>query len=242
MASAPSDGEPLPRARPVPRGHPDAVVVSSGMSENLEGRTVGRRHVSNKNESVRMFRNGLLEALSHVHPVTPLVLYVPVVAYVLVQAAGTGLAASDIAGLLVLGAFLWTLTEYVMHRFVFHYQPRSALGRRLHFIVHGVHHDYPNDATRLVMPPGVSIPLALVFYGLFRAIFGPRLGPPAFAGFVAGYLVYDMVHYATHHLTMRGPILGHLKRYHLRHHYQDETRGYGVSSPLWDHVFRTTPS
>ena len=213
------------------------------MSEGVEGRMVGRRYVSNQNESVRMFKDDRLESLSHVHPAIPLVLYVPVVAYHLLRAVRDGLLAGGaIVILFALGMFLWTLTEYVMHRFVFHYEPTSTWGRQLHFIMHGVHHDYPNDATRLVMPPSVSVPLAFLFYALFHATFGPERLAPAFAGFVTGYLCYDMIHYATHHFTMRGPIFGYLKKYHLRHHYQDEGRGYGVSSPLWDHVFRSTLS
>ena len=213
------------------------------MSEGVEGRMVGRRYVSNQNESVRMFKDDRLESLSHVHPAIPLVLYVPVVAYHLLRAVRDGLLAGGaIVILFALGMFLRTLTEYVMHRFVFHYEPTSTWGRQLHFIMHGVHHDYPNDATRLVMPPSVSVPLAFLFYALFHATFGPERLAPAFAGFVTGYLCYDMIHYATHHFTMRGPILGYLKKYHLRHHYQDEGRGYGVSSPLWDHVFRSTLS
>ena len=213
------------------------------MGEGVEGRMVGRRYVSNRDESVRMFKDDRLESLSHVHPAIPLVLYVPVVAYHLLRAVRDGLLAGGaIVILFALGMFLWTLTEYVMHRFVFHYEPTSTWGRQLHFIMHGVHHDYPNDATRLVMPPSVSVPLAFLFYGVFHATFGPERLGPAFAGFVTGYLCYDMIHYATHHFTMRGPIFGYLKKYHLRHHYQDEGRGYGVSSPLWDHVFRSTLS
>jgi len=213
------------------------------MSEGVEGRMVGRRYVSNQDESVRMFKSDRLESLSHVHPAIPLVLYVPVVAYYLLRPVWDGLLAGGaIVVLFALGVFLWTLTEYVMHRFVFHYEPTSTWGRQLHFIMHGVHHDYPNDATRLVMPPSVSVPLAFLFYGVFHATFGPERLGPAFAGFVTGYLCYDMIHYATHHFTMRGPIFGYLKKYHLRHHYQDEGRGYGVSSPLWDHVFRSTLS
>jgi len=133
------------------------------MSEGVEGRMVGRRYVSNQNESVRMFKDDRLESLSHVHPAIPLVLYVPVVAYHLLRAVRDGLLAGGaIVILFALGMFLWTLTEYVMHRFVFHYEPTSTWGRQLHFIMHGVHHDYPNDATRLVMPPSVSVPLAFL--------------------------------------------------------------------------------
>jgi sterol desaturase/sphingolipid hydroxylase (fatty acid hydroxylase superfamily) len=200
------------------------------------------RFVSNKNESVRMFESDLLEAFSHVHPATPLVVFVPVVAFLLYSAVSHGgLPAARLPGLLGLGLLLWTLAEYLMHRFVFHWQPPGAWGRRLHFVVHGVHHDYPSDATRLVMPPSLSVPLAFLFYGLFRSAFGPADGRGAFAGFLLGYLAYDMLHYAAHHLPMRGPVLGFLKKYHLRHHFQDDRRAYGVSSPVWDHVFRTAP-
>ena len=75
------------------------------------------------------------------------------------------------------GSLIWTLTEYWLHRLVFHWEPKFRGGDRLHFIIHGVHHDHPNDALRLVMPPAVSIPLAALFFGLFVLVFGdaPRL-------------------------------------------------------------------
>jgi len=88
------------------------------------------------------------------------------------------------------------------------------------------------------MPPIVSIPLALVFCGLFFVVFG-RVAPAAFAGFLCGYLFYDMVHYATHHFSMKRGLWLWLKKYHMRHHYDDDHVGYGVSSPLWDYVFGT---
>ena len=89
------------------------------------------------------------------------------------------------------------------------------------------------------MPPSVSVPLAFLFYGMFLLIFG-RFAPSAFAGLVFGYICYDMLHYATHHFQMKRGVLLWLKQYHLRHHYKDDHAGYGISSPLWDYVFRTT--
>ena len=120
-----------------------------------------------------------------------------------------------------------------------HYEPKTRVGKRLHYIIHGVHHDYPNDARRLVMPPSVSVPLAFLFYGMFLLIFGP-FASSVFAGLVFGYVCYDMLHYATHHFPMKRGVLLWLKQYHLRHHYKDDHVGYGISSPLWDYVFRTT--
>lgn len=198
-----------------------------------------RQYISTKNESVRMFKSGLLEFFSHVHPITPLVLYLPVVAYSLYFAVWREeLSLLLIVALFVFGWLIWTLLEYVIHRFVFHYEPKSRAGKVLHFVVHGVHHDYPNDASRLVMPPVVSIPLAFFFYVLFALVFG-RFCPPIMAGLVSGYIFYDSLHYATHHFAMRRGVWSWLKQYHLRHHFQDDHAGYGVSSPLWDYVFRT---
>jgi sterol desaturase/sphingolipid hydroxylase (fatty acid hydroxylase superfamily) len=199
-----------------------------------------RHYVSKKNETVRMFESDFIEFFSRVHPAIPLLLYVPVIAYMFyVSLWHQKLSILAVGGLFLLGVLLWTLLEYLIHRYIFHYEPKTHLGKRLHYIVHGVHHDYPNDARRLVMPPSISIPLAFLFYGLFLLIFG-RLASTVFAGLVFGYVCYDMLHYATHHFSMKRGLWLWLKQYHLRHHYKDDHVGYGISSPLWDYVFRTT--
>ena len=199
-----------------------------------------RLYVSNKNETVRMFESDFMEFFSRVHPVIPLALYLPVVGYMLyVSLWRRQLSFVALAALFLLGILLWTLIEYLIHRYIFHYEPKTRWGKQLHFVIHGVHHDYPNDARRLVMPPVISIPLAFLFFGLFFLIFG-SLAPAVFAGLVFGYLCYDMLHYATHHLAMKSGMWLWLKQYHLRHHFKDDHVGYGISSPLWDYVFRTT--
>jgi 4-hydroxysphinganine ceramide fatty acyl 2-hydroxylase len=187
-----------------------------------------------------MFESDFMEFFSRVHPATPLVLYLPVVGYMLyVSLWQRQLSVSVVTALFLLGILLWTLLEYLIHRYIFHYQPKTRIGKRLHYIIHGVHHDYPSDARRLVMPPSISVPLAFLFYGIFVLIFW-RLTPAVFAGLVFGYVCYDMLHYATHHFPMKHGIWLWLKQYHLRHHYKDDHVGYGISSPLWDYVFRTT--
>jgi 4-hydroxysphinganine ceramide fatty acyl 2-hydroxylase len=199
-----------------------------------------RHYVSKKNETVRMFESDFMEFFSRVHPATPLLLYMPVVGCMLYLSLWQRkLSILTVAGLFVLGILLWTLLEYLIHRYIFHYEPKSHLGKRLHYIVHGVHHDYPNDARRLVMPPSISVPLAVLFYILFLLIFG-HLAPGVFAGLVFGYVCYDMLHYATHHFPMKRGLWLWLKQYHLRHHYKNDDAGFGISSPLWDYVFGTT--
>ena len=196
-------------------------------------------YVSKKNETARMFKSDFMEFFSHVHPATPLVLYLPAIAFMLYLAFWQReLSIMVVAGLFLLGVFFWTLIEYVIHRYAFHHEAKTGIGKQFHFIVHGVHHDYPNDAKRLVMPPVVSIPLALIFYGLFVLLFGGA-APAVWAGLAAGYVCYDSIHYAIHHFPMKAGILNRLKQHHLRHHYHDDHSGYGVSSPLWDYVFGT---
>jgi len=145
----------------------------------------------------------------------------------------------SIISLIIIGLFVWTLTEYTLHRFIFHFQPKSKLGQRLHFIFHGVHHDYPSDSKRLVMPPSVSLPLAALLYFLFRTILGVSFVAPFFVGFLIGYLFYDMSHYAIHHFNMHGRIWLAIKNHHMKHHYQDPSKGFGVSTPLWDIIIGT---
>jgi 4-hydroxysphinganine ceramide fatty acyl 2-hydroxylase len=198
-----------------------------------------RLYVSKQNETVRMFKSDFMEFFSHVHPATPLILYSPVIGYMLYLAFWQRrLSILAVAGLFLVGALIWSLLEYVIHRYVFHYEPTSRVGKQLHFIVHGVHHDYPNDAKRLVMPPAVSIPLAVVFWALFFVTLG-RFAPAVSAGFGFGYVCYDSIHYAIHHFPMKRGVGLWLKQYHLRHHFHDDHAGYGVSSPLWDYVFDT---
>src|SRR5437588_7998830 len=99
-----------------------------------------RLYVSNRNETVRMFKSDFMEFFSHVHPATPLVLYLPLVAYMLYAAIWkSGLSILAVVTLFVVGLLVWTLLEYIIHRWVFHYEPRTVVGKKLHFIVHGVH-------------------------------------------------------------------------------------------------------
>lgn len=203
---------------------------------------MAKRFVSNKDETARLFENDFLEKFTHVHFTVPLFIYVPVVLFLLYHtAAELPITMAAAAGMFVFGFFAWTLTEYVLHRFVFHYEPKTKIGRDIHFLFHGIHHDFPNDSTRLVMPPVVSIPLAFIFGSIFWLVFGPNYFPTMFAGYLVGYLCYDMIHYATHHFSLKSRAGLWLRQHHMRHHFQNEDRGYGVSTPLWDYVFGTMP-
>src|SRR4051812_32680951 len=187
-----------------------------------------------------MFESRLLDRFTRVHPAVPVLIYLPVIAALFVTGAGR-LGLLTAIGLALGGYAVWTLTEYWLHRVVFHFEPDRGIGARLHWVIHGVHHDHPNDRMRLVMPPSVSVPLALAFFGLFVLVLGTPVAYAFAAGFLAGYLAYDMVHYYVHHFRPRGRIGRRLRELHMRHHFQDDTRGFGVSAPYWDRAFGTSP-
>ncbi|MDX6636990.1 MAG: dihydroceramide fatty acyl 2-hydroxylase [Solirubrobacterales bacterium] len=188
-----------------------------------------------------LFESRFLDFFSRIHPSVPAIIFGPVVVAGVWLGADRGYAAGKVALLVGLGLFVWTLTEYWLHRLVFHWEPDHPIGARLHFIIHGVHHDHPNDRLRLVMPPGASVPLAALFFGLFILVFGTPAAYPTFSGFILGYLAYDYTHYHVHHHVPRTKFGKRLREQHMRHHFQDHRFGYGVSSPLWDVVFGTLP-
>jgi sterol desaturase/sphingolipid hydroxylase (fatty acid hydroxylase superfamily) len=203
--------------------------------------------INHSQEPIRLFKSNFLEFFTHIHPVVIVLIWAPPGIYLLVRSIETlpaGISLATLAMAFLAGLFVWTFAEYVLHRFVFHYQPRSTRQEKIVFLFHGVHHAQPRCKTRLVMPPAVSIPLGVVFYGLFSLVGSTLLGRPEWvgpfsSGFILGYITYDLCHYAVHHFPMRQGFLKQLKRHHIQHHYKTPNRRFGVSSPLWDVVFGT---
>jgi sterol desaturase/sphingolipid hydroxylase (fatty acid hydroxylase superfamily) len=187
-----------------------------------------------------MFDSDLLDMLSRVHPAVPVVIYLPAIAVLVGFAAVSGGGSTlGLVGLFVAGYAFWTLCEYWIHRVIFHFEPEDGFGARLHWIIHGVHHDHPNDPLRLVMPPSVSVPLSSLFLVVFWLVFGTPLWYAFGAGFLAGYLIYDMTHYHLHHHKPKTRMGKRLRELHMRHHFQDDTTGFGISAPYWDTAFGT---
>ena len=198
---------------------------------------------------IRLFKSNFLEFFTHISPVAVVIIWLPVAIFFLIRAfinaPAQGFAWYIPIGFL-LGLLLWTLTEYMLHRFLFHVPAKGEKTQRIFFLFHGVHHAQPQCKTRLVMPPVVSIPLAAIVFGLFYLVIAvlfkaPQWIDPIFAAFLIGYLVYDIGHYAQHHFPMRKGYFKFIKRYHMQHHYKTPNARYGVSSPLWDYVFKTYP-
>src|SRR6476619_2297355 len=134
-----------------------------------------------------MFESRVVDALTRVPVwVVPLI-YVPAIA-IAIGLALTSLAWWQVLLMMGAGYVVWTLTEYWLHRIVFHFEPDHGIGLRLHWIIHGVHHDHPNDPLRLVMPPSVSVPLSALFFLLFWLVLPLGAAFGVASGFFAGYL------------------------------------------------------
>jgi sterol desaturase/sphingolipid hydroxylase (fatty acid hydroxylase superfamily) len=185
-----------------------------------------------------MFQSAVLERLSKVPPVLVLLLYSPlIIAFLLYSIFESELGLPRIVVYFLLGLLFWTLFEWLFHRWVFHFSPRTNLGFRIQFLMHGVHHQYPRDEERLVMPVAVSGVVAVVMWFLFESLLGVR-ALAFYPGFVFGYLCYDMIHFSIHHFKVPlNPILRPIWLHHRDHHFKDPGRGFGVSTPLWDFVF-----
>ena len=191
--------------------------------------------------SRRLFSNPVLELLTKTHISITLILYsvLPVVLLVYGFTQGYLTTASAVI-LFVLGIVSFTLVEYLMHRFLFHIEPSTPFRKRFATIVHGSHHEFPRDKARISMPPIPSVLLATFFFLLFRLLLGTYVFG-FLPGFYFGYMAYSGVHYAVHAYQPPKNFLKVLWIHHGIHHYKDPDHAFGVSTPLWDMLFRTMP-
>lgn len=186
---------------------------------------------------IRLFRDDRLERLTLISPWAFGSIWLLALALTIYVGWGTAPIPAAIA--LVLGGLLiWSLFEYIMHRFLFHLKPASAFGQWLIFLVHGNHHAVPVDRHRNLMPPIVSCVISAAVWGLCVLLVG-RAGTLLFLGFSIGYVSYDGVHYACHQFPMRWPVLRQLRRHHLRHHHARQEGNYAITAIFWDRVFGT---
>ena len=114
----------------------------------------------------------------------------------------------------------------------------TNIRKKLQYVMHGVHHEFPKDKSRLAMPPLLSITLSSVLLLIFRVI----LGDFVFAflpGVLVGYSTYLSIHYMIHVFQPPDNFFKRLWINHSVHHYKNGEVVFGVSSPLWDYVYRT---
>lgn len=217
-------------------------VWFGGFSKEFYLEQVHRPRHYKGGESAPLFGN-FLEPLSKTPWwVVPMV-WVPPVVYGMYLASEGFDSKLNQAAFWLLGIAIWTLIEYILHRFLFHldeWLPDNRVGLTMHFLLHGIHHYLPMDKYRLVMPPTLFVVLASPFWKLAHAIFywDWSIATAVYCGGIFGYICYDLTHYFLHHQNL--PLwYKQLKKYHLQHHFLDYQNGFGVTSRFWDRIFGT---
>lgn len=191
--------------------------------------------------SPRLFKNPVLDKLSRTHISIPIIILGGAAAGITVYGFFHGkLNLYNYILFFAAGAFVFTLVEYIMHRYLYHLAPTTEKRKKLQYTIHGVHHDHPNDKERLAMPPAFSLVLATLVFLFLKW----TLGDYAFGfapGFFLGYSLYLLIHYSVHIFTPPRNFLKKLWIHHSMHHYKSQEKAFGVSSPLWDYIFGTMP-
>jgi len=191
--------------------------------------------------SATLMKSPHLEKFTRTHIAFPLILFSVISAILIYYGIiEKGFQILNMTLLFAGGFFLFTLFEYLMHRYLFHLPASSPKREKFVYTIHGVHHDYPKDKSRLAMPPLLSLILATLFFIIFRGLMG-GYSFGFLAGFLMGYTIYLAIHYSIHTFKVPGNFLKTLWHHHSIHHYREPDRAFGVSSPFWDMVFGTMP-
>jgi len=169
----------------------------------------------------------------------PYVSLLPITLGVLTMLSREALEARDAwAPLHVLvGVLVWTLFEYLLHRFIFHLKGESEALKKVLFLLHGHHHIWPRERSRLAATPWQAALTLLLGWGLGQACSGAH-ALHFLSGFSLAYVAYEAMHFYAHHGKPRGGLLRAFRAHHLRHHHEAPTRRFGIGSPLWDWIFR----
>jgi len=195
--------------------------------------------IKNKGQA-RLFKSDYMEMMTKTHPLVIYSMYLPVIIFMLYYGASyKGLSVGREVLLFISGALFWSLFEYLMHRYLFHMIVESPRAKKFVYTMHGVHHEFPRDQERLFTPPVPSVIVAGLIFSLMYLLMGWN-ALAFFPGFLFGYLMYGSMHFAIHAFAPPRFLKALWRNHHL-HHYKEPDKGFGVSSVLWDVVFRTIP-
>ncbi|XP_024198053.1 dihydroceramide fatty acyl 2-hydroxylase FAH2 isoform X1 [Rosa chinensis] len=192
-------------------------------------------------EGPRFFENEFWEFLTRTVWWAVPTIWLPVVCYFISKSVRMGHTFPEIVVMVLFGILVWTLLEYMLHRFLFHIETKTYWWNTIHYLLHGCHHKHPMDGLRLVFPPTATAILCFPFYNLVKLMSSPSVAPALFGGGLLGYVMYDVTHYYLHHGQPSSKVPKDLKKYHLNHHFRIQDKGFGITSSLWDRVFGTLP-
>lgn len=189
-----------------------------------------------------LFKNPIVESLTKSSPAISFSFYFLVLVAFIVLNFLFGLRSPFWSLVLYFsGIIFWTLFEYLMHRYFFHLESKYSILNKLVYMLHGIHHKFPRDRERMIMPPFPGLLIMGILFLIFNLIMG-NLNFIFLAGIITGYLVYSFIHFSIHSFKPPFKIFRKLWMHHIDHHYKNGEKGFGVSSPLWDIIFGTMPN
>lgn len=196
--------------------------------------------MKNSQQSIRLFKNPILENLSKNNAF----FVITTLAFISLSILIFGIVKIKLlvisyVALFLSGTFVFSLVEYLIHRYIYHME-EYINPKRLIFKIHGLHHITPRDKQRLVLPLLLCLPLAAIFFFTFWLIIGNYV-LIFFPGFLMGYSCYLTIHYFIHTTKPPKNFFKYLWEHHLLHHYKDDSVAFGATSPLWDIIFGTMP-
>ncbi len=195
----------------------------------------------NNSGTTKMFKNPILERLSRTHISVPISLFFGIAGGILFWGySREAMPIDSLVFFFLIGWLSFSLVEYLVHRYVFHMNTDTKVKEDIQYKFHGIHHDYPKDKDRLAMPPVMSLTISTLLFFVFKFAMGDAVFG-FLPGFVVGYAMYLFVHYIVHAYQPPKNLFKALWVNHGIHHYKNHERAYGVSSPLWDYIFRTMP-
>jgi 4-hydroxysphinganine ceramide fatty acyl 2-hydroxylase len=141
------------------------------------------------------------------------------------------------------GVLIWTLLEYGLHRFVFHVRVPLRNPQLREFVnsSHLLHHASPRDRNKVLVQPTFGLVVSAILFIATYISTGSLFSTTAImTGIWAGFLYYEAVHYRVHFSLSGSGFIARQRRMHFYHHFTNNKRCFGVTSPLWDYVFGTT--
>lgn len=171
------------------------------------------------------------------HYLVPFAFYLPISFYLLFKSfVVRRVSVLHMLWMLPLLSKFWGYLEFFLHQNVLHESEDIKIDPGTIREFHEIHHNFPNDPYRFVVPLWASIPSGLVFYSVCRTALGKEKGETLFGLMILYYLFYEFTHVAAHKYDIKHPFFEKIKKHHLKHHYLDSDKGFGFTTTHWDEV------
>lgn len=136
------------------------------------------------------------------------------------------------------GWALWTLAEYVLHRFAMHELRGRGMMSREH-LEHHVTAQWHLDRNHFLSWTGMLLVGAVGWAPLGWWLVGPAAGVAVAVGWAVGYFFYEYHHALAHLRAPRSSYGRFVRRHHFHHHFGAPMANHGVTTGFWDRVFGT---